>query len=150
MPTHSHSAIYRLRAKHKPHLLFAMMHALAGEDARISFEGRLFHTELVKLTGVSFDETDVLRRGTTAPKLDFLVLPLTVENVPTIQRAIQSKIAFHGYKGVVRVQIEKHGTMAFAAYDHFHEDCVVAYRAVPVALLEQLIQTKVLYSYGPA
>jgi hypothetical protein len=32
---------YQLRTKHKSKLLFAMMNALVGENASISFEGRL-------------------------------------------------------------------------------------------------------------
>jgi len=43
-----------------------MMRALAGEDSRISFEGRLSNTDLVKIDGVHFEETLVLLRGTCA------------------------------------------------------------------------------------
>jgi len=53
---------YQLRTKHKSKLLFAMMNALAGEDASISFEGRLSNTCLVKIAGGRFEETEVLRR----------------------------------------------------------------------------------------
>jgi hypothetical protein len=141
---------FRLRTKDRPRLLLAMMNVLAGNGARISFEGSLSHSELFTIEGASFEETPLLRRGTTAPPLDFVVLPLTVENVPTIQKAIGSKIAFNGSKGIVHVQIEKDSAMAFAAYDNFHEDCVVAYRAVPAALLERLVESRVLYSYTPA
>ena len=67
---------FRLHTKHKPELLFAMMRTLAHDDARISFEGRLAHTELVKFAGASLDETKVLKRNTTSPTMDFVVLPL--------------------------------------------------------------------------
>src|SRR5258705_12689525 len=95
---------YQLRTKHKSKLLFAMMNALAGEDASISFEGRLSNTCLVKIAGGRFEETEVLRRRKLQPRLDFLVLPLT-----------------------------------FAAYDQFHQDSVVAFPAVPIALLNELV-----------
>lgn len=127
-----------------------MMHALAGIGASISFEGSLSHTELFTLEGATFEETELLRRGTIAPRMDCLVLPLTLATVSAIEKAIVSKIAFHGYRGIVHVQIEKQGALAFAAYDHFHEDCVIAYPAVPVALLESLVENKVLYSYEAA
>ena len=138
---------YQLRTKHKPELLYAMMRALAGEDSKISFEGRLSNTDLVKVDGVEFEETELLRRGTLQPQLDFLVLPLTPVSLPTIKKAIDSKIAFSRNAGIVHVQIEKHGEIAFAAYDRFHEDCVVAYPAVSEALLNELVERRVLYSF---
>ena len=138
---------YRLHAKHKPRLLFAMMRVLAGEDAAISFEGRLSHTDLVKIEGVRFEETNLLRRGTTQPLLDFVVLPLTPALVPTIEKAVHSKIAFTRYAGIVHVQIVAHSEIAFAAYDHFHEKCVTAYPAVPVELLAELVEQRVFHSY---
>jgi|SRR5436305_1777208 hypothetical protein len=138
---------YRLRTKHKRQLLFAMMRALAGEDATISLEGRLSHTDLAKINGVRFEETELLRRGTTQPRLDFLVLPLTPALVATIEKAVDSKIAFSRCAGIVHVQIVTHGEIAFAAYDQFHEECVTAYPAVPVAVLAELVEKRVLHSY---
>ncbi|MCI0352980.1 MAG: hypothetical protein L0Z53_26460 [Acidobacteriales bacterium] len=128
--------------------MLAMMHELAGEDAWISFEGRLSHTELVKIEGGSCDETDVLRRATLSPRLDFILLPLTQATVSAIEKAVSSKVSFDGPDGIVHVQVKKGGTMAFAAYDNFHDDCVVAYSAVPVALLDELVKRKVLHSYA--
>jgi len=84
---------FRLHSKHKPELLFAVMRTLAHEEARISFEGRLSHTELAKIAGTSLNETEVLKRNTTSPRMDFLVLPLTLETVPEIEKAIVSKVA---------------------------------------------------------
>ncbi len=138
---------YRLRTKNRPQLVLAMMRALASEDAIIAFEGRLSHTGLVTIEGVRLDETGVLRRATLRPKLDFVVLPLTPASLPTIERALVSKIAFNRQEGIVHVQIEKHGQIAFSAYDQFHEDSVTAYPMVPVALLEKLVEKRVLHSY---
>jgi hypothetical protein len=73
---------FRLHTKHKTELLFAVMRTLAHEDARISFEGRLSHTELAKIAGASLNETQVLKRNTTSPRMDFVVLPLTPETAP--------------------------------------------------------------------
>ena len=126
-----------------------MMHALACEHANISFEGQLSHTELPQIPGARFEETQVLRRGTLQPILDFIVLPLTSLSLPLIETAVISKIAFKGNTGIVHVQIETGGTMAFAAYDQFDRDCVVAYPAVPAALLMKLVEERVLYSFRP-
>jgi|HubBroStandDraft_6_1064221.scaffolds.fasta_scaffold06287_4 hypothetical protein len=141
---------FRLHTKHKPDLLFAVMRTLAHEDARISFEGRLSHTELAKIAGASLNETDVLKRNTTWPKMDFVVLPLTPRTVPEIEKAIVSKVAFKGYAGIVHVQIEGQGRLAFVACDNFHEDCVWGSEAVPASFLDELVKNRVLYSYGPA
>ena len=52
------------------------------------------------------------------------LLTLTPETVPEIENAIVSKVAFKDYAGIVHVQIERQGRLAFVAYDQFHEDCV--------------------------
>jgi hypothetical protein len=141
---------FRLHAKRKPELLFAMMRSLAHEDAKISFEGRLANTQLVTIPGVSPNETEVLKRNTTSPRLDFLVFPLTPGTVSTIERAIASKIGFRDYSGIVHVQIERREGLSFVACDQFHEDCVWVSDAVPVAFLADLVKNRVLHSYTPA
>jgi hypothetical protein len=140
---------FRLHTKHKPQLLFAVMRTLAHEDARISFEGRLSHTELGKIAGASLNETEVLKRNTTSPKMDFIVLPLTPRTVPEIEKAIVSKVAFKGYAGIVHAQIERQGHLTFVACDNFHEDCVWVSEAVSAAFLADLVKDRVLYSYAP-
>jgi hypothetical protein len=40
--------------------------------------------------------------------------------------------------------------MAFAAYDNFDRECVVAYSAVPSALLDELTEARVLRDYRRA
>jgi hypothetical protein len=138
--------IYRLVTRDRPCLLFAMMRALAAEDGRISFEGKLTKTDLAKMEHAAFKEVGVLKRATLQPHLDFIVLPLTQRSVPAIERAVNSKIAF-GKGGIIHVQIEKNGKMAFAAYDNFDHECVVAYPPVNSALLDELIETQVLRNY---
>jgi hypothetical protein len=141
---------FRLHTKHKPELLFAMMRTLAHADAGISFEGRLPHTELAKIAGASLNETEVLKRNTTSPRMDFVVLPLTHGTAPEIEKAIASKVAFKGYAGIVHVQIERQGRLAFVACDNFHEDCVWVSEAVPATFLAELVNNRVLHSYAPA
>jgi len=141
---------FRLHTKHRPELLFAMMRTLAHEDARISFEGRLSHTELVKIAGISLNETETLKRNTTSPRMDFVVLPLIPATVPEIEKAIVSKVGFKKYAGIVHVQIERQGRLGFVACDHFHEDCVWVSEVVPATFLAELVKNRVLYSYAPA
>jgi hypothetical protein len=78
------------------------------------------------------------------------VLPLTQGTAPKIERAIASKIAFKGYAGIVHVQIERQGRLAFVACDNFHEVCVWVSEAVPATFLAELVNNRVLYSYAPA
>jgi hypothetical protein len=138
--------IYRLDARHRPRLWAAMMHARAAENTNISFEGMLSHTELAQMEGVGHEKSDVLKRSTLQPKRDFRILPLTPQNVSAIVKAITSKIAF-GNGGIIHVQIEGNGKMAFAAYDDFDRECVVAYPAVSSASLDELTMTGVLRNY---
>ena len=141
---------FRLHTKDKAELLFAIMRILAHEDANISFEGRLSHTELLKIAGASVLETEMLKRNTTLPRMDFLVLPLTREMVPAIEKAVVSKIAFKGHAGIVHVQVERQGHLLFVACDNFHEDCVWVSDAVPASFLVKLVENQVLHSYEPA
>lgn len=139
--------VYRLDTRDRPGLLFAMMHALATEGGRMSLEGNLAQTEVMQLGGVTQDETGVLKRATIEPRLDFVIFPLFPATVDVIERAIRSKIAFGGYRGIVHAQIETDGQLAFAAYDNFHKDCVYVGTQVPSALLDRLVETKVLRGY---
>jgi len=102
----------------------------------------LSHTELAQMEGVGHEESDVLKRS-LKPKQDFRILPLAPQNVSAIVKAITSKIAF-GNRGIIHVQIERNGKMAFAAYDNFDRECVAAYPAGSSASLDELTMTGVL------
>jgi hypothetical protein len=110
--------VYELETRDRPGLLIAMMRALAAEDCAISFEGKLSQTELARMQGVTQEEAGILKRATLWPKLDFLALPLTHNTLRAMEKAFISKIAF-GERGLIHVQIERNGKMAFAAYDGF-------------------------------
>jgi hypothetical protein len=138
--------IYRLETRDRPRLLVAMMRTLAASEGRISFEGKLAQSELTKMAGVAYEEAGVLKRATLQPKLDFLILPLTPKSVSALEKAVISKIAF-GHGGIIHVQIERNGKIAFAAYDNFDPECVVAYSDVSPELLDELTKARVLRSY---
>jgi hypothetical protein len=77
--------------------LFAMMRLLATHHSRIAFEGSLRGTELFEMDGGSHEESGHLKRASTAPPLDFVVLPLTNAASAEIEKAIDSKIGFTRY-----------------------------------------------------
>jgi hypothetical protein len=139
--------IHQLDTRDKPRLLFAMMQALAGENSSLSLEGNLSHTELVRFEGVSHEESGALKRGTLQPRLDFLILPLTLQNVEGIEKAIHSKVGFKGANGIIHAQIEVNGKIQFAAYDNFHRDTVIVGGDVPTDLLDELVQLRILRGY---
>jgi len=141
---------YGLDTRDRPGLLFAMMRTFASDRSRIAFEGNLATTELYGLEIASYDETDALKRATTAPRLLFVVLPLDLVRVPEIQNAIRSKITFGGSKGIIHVQIESAGELVFGAYDNFHRDSVVVNGTNETAVLDDLVKTRILRGYAPA
>src|SRR6202050_541428 len=110
--------------KDKKRLLLAMMEALAG-DAHLSFEGDLSGFRLMQIAGASDEETTTLKRNTTWPKQDFVVVPLEPEIAPAVLPAIGGNVP----KRILHIQIEKSGHIEFAAYDRFHPECVVLGRA---------------------
>ena len=106
---------YLLDTCDRPGLLFAMMRTFASERSHIAFEGNLASTELFRLVGGSHEEMGILKRATIAPQLDFVVLPLSPSRVPEIEKAIRSKVAFAGYRGIIHAQIESDGEIVFGA-----------------------------------
>lgn len=140
---------YRLDTRDRPGLLFAMLRTFASDLSRIAFEGNLAATELYRLEGASYDETEILKRATITPRFDFVVLPLLLSRVPQIQKVIQSKIALGGNRGIVHVQIEVNGELVFGAYDNFHRDTVVVNGTIQTAVLDDLVTNRTLRSYAP-
>jgi len=136
---------FLINTRDKPGLLIAVIRELAG-IAEISFEGWLGKSGLSEIPGVSFWETMTLGRTCQHPRFDFLILPLTDETVPAIQRVITKKNALTDSSGIIHVQIAVGDRMVFGAYDNFHRDCVVAYEGLPTALLDHLLENGVIRS----
>jgi hypothetical protein len=111
-----------------------MMEEFVG-DAHISFEGDLSALPLLNILGASQEETGVLKRNTLWPKQDFIVLPLE----PSTSRTIVSAIGGTVPNTIIHIQIEKGGTLQFAAYDNFHPQYIVFHSTVKPAFLESLI-----------
>ncbi len=139
---------YWLQARDKPGLLIAMMRLLAG-DARISFEGDLSHADsLFLIPGASREETPVLRRNTTDPVQDFVVIPLDATTLPALIR--EAAVSDRLTHDVLHVQIEKSDALEFGAYDNFHPECIGVAAGVPLTVLEELRQKGVLRSFEVA
>jgi hypothetical protein len=130
------------RVSDKRRLLLAMMEEFAG-DAHISFEGELSALPLSSIPGASHEETGVLKRNTLWPKQDFIVLPLE----PSTSKAIISAIGGTVPNAIIHIQIEKGGTLQFAAYDNFHPQCIVFHSTVKPAFLESLVAGSIVSPY---
>jgi hypothetical protein len=130
------------KVQDKRRLLLAMMEELAG-DAHISFEGDLSALHLSSIPGASQEETVALKRNTLWPKQDFMVLPLELSTIKTIVSAIGGTVP----NAIIHIQIEKGGTLQFAAYDNFHPQCVVFNPAVKQAILESLVSENIMRPY---
>ncbi len=126
----------------KRRLLLAMMEEFVG-DAHISFEGDLSTLPLSSIPGASQEETGVLRRNTLWPKQDFIVLPLEPSTSKTIISAIGGTVP----NAIIHIQIEKGGTLQFAAYDNFHPQCIIFHSTVKPAFLESLVSESIMRPY---
>jgi hypothetical protein len=125
--------------KDKTRLLTEVMTALAG-DAYISFEGNLSGMSLSRLPGCSTDETATLKRNTSWPQQDFIVLPLEPSTVLPIMKGIGGTIP----NRILHIQIDKNHHLEFAAYDNFHPGCVVLGAALGTDVRQRLISTGIL------
>lgn len=137
------SQLLALSVRNRPRSLTAMMRALASNNSRISFEGWLSATDLHRLEGIDTEGNAILKRNTLSPKLDFLITPLTDQSEPLIERAIHAKLAFKAGRGLIHVQIERDGELAFAAFDSF-QHCVVKRSAIPPTLVLDLLEQRIL------
>jgi hypothetical protein len=122
-------------------LLLAIMEALAG-DAHLSFEGDLSGFRVMKIAGASDQETTTLKRNTSWPRQEFVVVPLEPEIIPEVLPAIGGNVP----KRILHIQIEKSGCLEFAAYDRFHPECIVFGRAISRDLIDELVSQGVMNS----
>jgi hypothetical protein len=133
-------------ARDKPGLLIAMMQHLAGE-AHISFEGDLRRCPFSPDLNPSPAESPALRRHTSIPRQDFVVLPLTSDSVRPILDVILPDNRY--LEEIIHIQIEQAGHLQFGSYDQFHADCIVGFPpGVTPALLDRLQTSGVIRSWS--
>ena len=126
----------------KRRLLLAMMEELAG-DAHISFEGDLRGLALSSMPFASEEMTAALKRNTLWPKQDFIVVPLEPPMTKTIISAIGGTVP----GTIIHIQIEKGGSLQFAAYDNFHPQCIFFGSVVKQGVVESLVSEGIISSY---
>ena len=144
----SSEPVFWIDARDKPGLLLAMMRQFQ-DQSNISFEGSLGQLTCFSWPAASYEENQVLKRQTTSPELDFVVIPLTEQSVKDIWKELCEKDHL-AHEGIIHVQIENNGRLVFGGYDNFHRECTVAYPGVPLELLEKLKEQGIIreYEYG--
>jgi len=115
------------------------MEKLAG-DAHISFEGNLRNLGILTLPGSSREETFVLKRNTTWPKQDFVVLSLEPSDEQRIVAALRGVIPGN----ILHIQVEKNGVLQFVAYDRFDPECIFFGTQLDSSFLDSLISDGVI------
>jgi hypothetical protein len=137
---------HRLDVRDKPEFLHRLMVELSG-NAQLSLEGDLSRCRFTDDVVITRDETPTLKRNTTAPRQDFVVLRLTPETVDPIFKQVMAAGLKHA---IIHVQIERNGVPELGAYDNFHPECVVTGPGVSSVLLEELKNANVLRAFKVA
>ncbi len=143
---------YWIDPRDKPGLLLAMMREFVSDsnDSFISFEGELGKLNFSTLPGASPMETETLGRSSiSSPSLDFIIIPLTEQNLRDIWKELVAKDHLV-HQGIIHVQIANRGKQIFGGYDNFHRECVTAYSGVSVEFLEKLKAKGLIRGYEKA
>jgi hypothetical protein len=134
---------HRVDVRDKPGFLHRLMVELAG-NALISLEGDLSSFRFPEGNLVAPGTTDALKRATLVPELDFVVLRLASEFIPTIFEQVMKA----GLKDkIIHVQIERDGVLELSAYDNIAPKCVVTGPGVSSSLLEDLKKRGVIRNF---
>jgi len=142
------TATYWIDVRDKPGFLRLVMRVLAGQ-AQMSFEGDLSQCRgLFDLPGATTEETAVLKRNTSHPRQDFVVVPLEENTAAAIFKEVESGGRI--VRDIIHVQIEKGGFLVFGAYDNFHPDGCVVWKGATEGSLNELKAKGILRSYQPA
>jgi hypothetical protein len=113
--------------------------ALAG-GAAISFEGGPGVRGLQRIDGASGDETPILRRNTSWPRQEFVIVPLNSGNTPLIWRGPGGTIS----RDILHIQIQRGGILAFAAYDILRPGCISFGPQIESTFIESLMADRIL------
>ena len=143
----------RIDPKDNPGLLLEAMRTFEG-SGQISFEGIDRDTWLSDLAEATHMETDALRSASLFGSDDFVVIPLTSENIAAIWKLITWEAdddpeSEHLLRpsNFIHVQIATSNRFVFGAYDNFRPDCVAATNEFPLEILDRLVVNGVIRSY---
>lgn len=136
---------YKIVPRKKAKLLHRMMMELAGRSM-IALEGTFSASRFSQFAEAHLGTPGRPKRTCLFPRLDFIVLSLTPDDVEPVFKQILAAGLKHA---IIHIQIVREGTLQFGAYDNLDPDCVVAGTGVAVALLEQLQKDGLIRSFTP-
>lgn len=128
-------------------LISQVMESLCGDDAYISLEGFCIPEGILDLHGANTNETLLLRRNTTSPVLQFVVLPLTRATTAKLTASIGRTSVLNDVEGLIHIQISKGNRLAFGAYDNVDEYCTVLYAPFVHPLSQALVDSGAISSF---
>lgn len=115
-------------------------------DAHLSLEGDDLPRFQIRITREPQPRANrILKRNTTWPSTELLILPLDDDTVDEITRCILPRIGLR--RRVHHVLLEKAGTLVFASYDWFHEGMAWVTKDIRTGVLDDLVEQGVLKSY---
>ena len=115
------------------------------EDSLLSIEGDLSKCDFSELGGSITEETDILKRNTTHPKQDFLIIPLNGNNKRSLIEDIFNRIGLR--KNVLHIQVAYKNNLFFGAYDCFHPECVWIDAKLKETILSTLLSKRIISNY---
>jgi len=136
-------------ARDKPALLWAVLSAFV-DQARISLEGDLQQFGFLDRADASLQETKVLRRITSNPVRDFVVLPVTADVVLSLKSALGRADVFTPMGALEHVLVECQGNLVYAATDNFEQGFTGVWEPLDEVFLERLRSSGVVRSYTAA
>jgi hypothetical protein len=134
----------------KASLLLKMVLEKFCGGAYVSFEGDLSQLNMRDLRDHSFTPTEVLKRNTLQPLLDFVIIPLDADTTEILLKRVLPRVGLRAR--VTHIQIEKEGKLLFGAYDNFDADCVWFHSSVGTEFLDSLVACAAIrkYTFRPA
>ena len=87
-------------------------------------------------------------RQTRVPILDFVAIPLDGSTLASLERELAENALLIGEDAPVsHLQIGERDSLILGFYDGFHEECVVAYEAMPLGFLSLLKEQGVISNF---
>jgi hypothetical protein len=132
-----------LNVRDKPAFLHRLMVEFVG--GRMSLEGDLSKCKFEADMVYAQEETGLLKRITTYPRQDLVVLRLEPDTIGPLFKQIMAAGLSHA---IIHVQIERDSVLELGAYDNFHSECVVTGPGVSGALLSELKSKSILRDFA--
>ena len=116
-------------------------------DCYLSLEGELSRCDPALVCGASRDPSALLRRNSTWPVQDFLILPVTAESTEIICHRILPQVGLK--HRVIHVQLASAGRLVVAAYDNFDRECVWIDQEIGKDVIVSLVEAGTVGWYQP-